>query len=80
LEILRCAHLGTQAATLDSGIQAVLADIKLGRNLCDAVAAFSYLLNSFNLEFFGEPCLLVHEHLFFLLKLRLSGVYKNRDD
>lgn len=41
---------------------------------------FGDLLDSFNSEFFEEPCLLVHEHLFCLLKLRLSGVYKTRGD
>jgi hypothetical protein len=77
---LRCAHLGTHAVTLGPGIQAVLADIKPGSNFCDAVAAFSYLLNRLNLEFFREPCLLVHKHLFYLFKLRLSGAYKTRSD
>ncbi len=41
---------------------------------------FGHLLYSFNLEFFGKPWLLAHEHLFYLLNLRLSGVYKYRGD
>ena len=58
----------------------MLADIKPGSNFCEAVAAFSYPLNSFNLELFRECCLLVHKHLFHLLNLRVSGVYKTRGD
>jgi hypothetical protein len=58
----------------------VLADIEPGSNFCYPVTTFSYLFDSFDLEFFGEPCLLVHKHLFDLLKLRLSGVYKTRGD
>jgi hypothetical protein len=77
---LNCADLGGPAVTFDSPIQAVLTDTESGSDLSHPVTAFGHLLYSFNLEFFGEPCLLVHEHLFFLLKLRLSGVYKTRGD
>jgi len=44
---------------IDAGVEAMLADVKPGRNFGDAVGAFSYLLNLFNLEFFWEPCLLL---------------------
>jgi len=58
----------------------MLADIKPGLNSCNAVVAFSYLLNAFNLEFFWKSWLHVHKHLFYLLKLRLSGVWQTRSD
>ena len=51
LGILRRPYPGTQAATLDSGIQAVLADLKPGSNFGDRLP----LPNSFNLEFFRNP-------------------------
>lgn len=58
----------------------MLADIEPGSYFSYTVTAFCDLLDSFNSEFFGEPYLLVHNHLFYLLKLRLSGVYKTRGD
>jgi hypothetical protein len=44
------------------------------------VSAFTYLFNGLNLEFFRVPCLLARKYLFYLLKLRLSGVCKTWGD
>ena len=54
----------------------MLTDTKSGGNFCYPVAMVSYLFFSFNLEFFGEFCLLIHVNLLYLLKLRSSGFYK----
>jgi hypothetical protein len=66
--------------TLDPGIQVVLADIKPGSNFRDAVSAFTHLFNGLNLEFVRVPCLLASKYLFYLLKLRLSGICKTWGD
>lgn len=54
----------------------MLTDIEPGCYFSYTVTTFGDLFDSFDSEFFGEPCWLVHKHLFDLLKLRLSGVYK----
>jgi len=77
---LGCTSLRGLAVALNPGIQAVLTDIEPDSYFRYAVTTLCYLLHSFNLEFFEKSCLLVHEHLFYLWKLRPSGVYKIRGD